>query len=107
MGTNSANQQSEIQNNILQINSKLAECSWYKDVIYFLQNLQPPVGLEKAKVRSLKLKVVKYCIVDHVLYWKDPTGILLKCLDVEEAKKIMIEFHGSLCGGHHFCRTTT
>jgi hypothetical protein len=27
MGTNSANQQSEIQNNILQINSKLAECS--------------------------------------------------------------------------------
>jgi hypothetical protein len=107
MGTNSVNQQSEIQNNNLQINSKLAECSWYKDVIYFLQNLQPPVGLEKAKVRSLKLKEVKYCIVDQMLYWKDPSGILLRCLDLEEAKQIMIEFHGSLCGGHHFWRTTT
>jgi hypothetical protein len=102
MSTNSINQQYDIHNNNLQINSKLAECSWYKDIIYFLQNLQPPTGLEKTKVRDLKLKAVRYCIVDQILYWKDPSGILLRCLDLEEEKQIMTEFHGSLCGGHHF-----
>jgi hypothetical protein len=107
MSTNSINQQSDIPNNNLQINSKLAECSWYKDIIYFLQNLQPPTGLEKTKVRALKLKAVRYCIVDQILYWKDPLGVLLRCLDPEEEKQIMTEFHGSLCGGHHFWRTTT
>jgi hypothetical protein len=58
-------------------------------------------------VRDLKLKAVRYCIVDHVLYWKDPVGVLLRCLDPEETKKTMTDFHESLCGGHHFLRTTT
>jgi hypothetical protein len=39
MNANVVNQQTDIPNNNLQINSKLVECSWYKDLIYFLQNL--------------------------------------------------------------------
>jgi hypothetical protein len=31
----------------------------------------------------------------------------LRCLDPQEAQKIMFDFHDSLCGGHHFWRTTT
>ena len=27
----------------------LAQCPWYKDVIYFLQELRPPDGLQKSK----------------------------------------------------------
>jgi len=85
----------------------LVECSWYKDIIYLLQNLQPPPSIEKDKVRSLKLKAVNYYINDQLLYWKDPSGILLRCLHLEEARQVMSEFHESLCGGHHFWRTTT
>jgi hypothetical protein len=102
MNANSENQQTDIPSNNLQINSKLTECSWYKDLIHFLQTLQPPTGLEKTKVRDLKLKAVRYCIVDHVLYWKYHVGVLLRCLDPEEAKQTMIDFHESLCGGHAF-----
>ena len=105
MSTNSINQQSDIPSSSFQISSKLAECSWYTDIIYFLQNLQPPTGLEKTKARYLKLKAVRYCIVDQILYWKHPSEILLRCLDLEEAKQIMTELHGSLCEGHHFWRT--
>jgi hypothetical protein len=100
-------QQTDITSSNSHINPKLTECSWYKDLIHFLQTLQPPTGLEKTKVRDLKLKEIIYCIVDHVLYWKDPIGVLLRCLDPEEAKKTMTDFHDSLCGGHHFWRTTT
>jgi hypothetical protein len=107
MNANSVYQQTDITSNNSHINPQLTECIWYKDLIHFLQTLQPPTGLEKAKVRDLKLKSIRYCIVDHVLYWKDPVGVLLRCLDPDEAKKTMIDFHDSLCGGHHFWRTTT
>jgi hypothetical protein len=90
-----------------QVISTLEDCSWYKDIIFFLQNLQPPSGMERNKVRALKLKSIKYCFVDQILYWKDPLGVLLRCLDPQEAQKIMSDFHDSLCGGHHYWRTTT
>jgi hypothetical protein len=32
--------------------------------------------------------------------------VLLRCLDPQEAQNIMFDFHDSLCGGHHFWRTT-
>jgi hypothetical protein len=61
----------------------------------------------KSKARDLKLKEIKYFLIDQVLYWKDPLGVLLKFLDPQEAQRIMFDFHDSLCGGHHFWRTTS
>jgi hypothetical protein len=80
----------------------LDRCPWYKDVIYFLQELRPPDGLQRNKAKALNLKSVRYCLIDQFLYWKDPLGFLLKCVDPQEADRIMVEFHDSLCGGHHF-----
>jgi hypothetical protein len=51
-----------------QVISTLENYSWYKDIIFFLQNLQPPSGMEKNKVRALKLKSIKYYLVDQILY---------------------------------------
>jgi hypothetical protein len=61
----------------------------------------------KSKARDLKLKAIKYFLIEQVLYWKDPLGVLLRCLNPHEAQRIMSDFHDSLCGGHHFWRTTT
>jgi hypothetical protein len=63
--------------------------------------------MEKRKTRALKLKVVRYCLIDQALYWKDPLGVFLRCLDPQEAQKVMFGFHSGLCGGHHFWKTTT
>jgi hypothetical protein len=101
----SKNQQAELSDKGSQVSPKLAECTWYKDIIYFLQKLQPPDGLEKNNVRDLKLKEIKYCLIDQVLYWKDHLGVILRCLDPLEAQKVMTGIHDSLCGGHHFWRT--
>ena len=40
--------------------------------------------------------------MDKHLYWKDPTGMLLKCVDEEESQRIMLEMHRGACGGHRF-----
>ena len=45
--------------------------------------------------------------MENKLYWKDPTGILLKCVDEEEAQRIMIEMHAGTCGGYLYWKYTT
>jgi hypothetical protein len=67
--------------------------------------MKPPDGMGKCKERSLNLKTIRYCLIDQVLYWRDPLGVLLRCLSPQEAQKVMFEFHHGLCGGHHFWKT--
>jgi hypothetical protein len=107
MNINSENQQADFAEKISHIKPNLAKCTWYKDIICFLQKLHPPYGLENTKVIPLKLKTIKYCLIDHILYWKDPLEVLLRCLDPQEAQKAMTDFDDNLCGGDHFWRTTT
>jgi hypothetical protein len=63
--------------------------------------------MQRNNARDLKLKEIKYFLVDKDLYWKYPLGVLLRCLDPHKAQRIMSYFHDSLCGGHHFWRTKT
>jgi hypothetical protein len=102
----SKNQQDQLSDANPQVEPPLARRPWYKDVIYFLQELWPPYGLQRNKARALKLKAVRYRLVNQVLYWKDPLGVLFKCMNPQEADRVNVEFHSILCGGHHFWNTT-
>jgi hypothetical protein len=44
---------------------------------------------------------MNYCIVNQTLFWKYPNGILLRCVDGEEAKQVFYYLHQGVCGGHH------
>jgi len=39
--------------------------------------------------------------------WKNLDGLILRCVDNVEAKRLMDELHTILCGGHHVSQTTT
>jgi hypothetical protein len=99
------NQQAESSSKISQGGLSLVECTWYKDIFYFLQELKPPGGMGKIKARDLNLKAVRYFLTDQVLYWRDPLGVFLRFLSPQEAHKVMFHFHSDLCGGHHFWKT--
>jgi hypothetical protein len=90
----------------VQVSQEFIDSPWYADIIYVLENLQAPPGVSKTKARFLKLKAVKFCILDNSLYWKDPGGILLSCLLENDAKRAIQEFHKGDCGGHHYWKTT-
>jgi hypothetical protein len=74
----------EVQEPISEVSLKFVESDWYKDIIVYLQNLSCSPLWNKAKDRSIKLKVVKYCIVGEFCFWKDLVGIMLNFLMKEE-----------------------
>jgi hypothetical protein len=80
---------------------------WYTNFIFVLHNLQAPPGLTKTKDRFIKLKALKFCILEGNLYWKDPGGILLNYLLKGEADKVLQYFHAGDCGGHLSWKNTT
>jgi hypothetical protein len=91
----------------MQVSSHLADCKWYSHIIQFLQTLSVPSDLTKTQRRALKLRAINFCINDNLLFWKNPIGLLLRCVNQEEAAKVMCELHNSECGGHHYWKTTT
>eukprot|EP00253_Pinus_taeda_P032202 PITA_32202 len=85
---------------------RLGEHEWYKDIIYYLLNVTCPNHLVAHKRRALRLKPTKYCLMKGGLGWRNPKGIVLRCVDEIELKKLVSEFHSGFCGGHYAARTT-
>ena len=55
--------------------------------------------------RALRLKESKYILTQDDLGWKNPDGIILKCVNLEESQVIIREMHAGMCGGHYAPRT--
>jgi len=89
-------------NFIAPVGQAFIESPWYVHIVYILLNLQAPSKLSRTKSRFLKMKSLKFCILDNALFWRDHEGILLNCLLNEEFDKILEEFHASHCGGHPY-----
>jgi hypothetical protein len=87
--------------------SELEHDEWYADIIYYLKNLSCPDHLVDHKRRALKLKAMKYCLTQDGLGWKNPDGIILRCVNKDEADQLIKELHSGYCGGHFASRTTT
>ena len=75
---------------------------WYFDIIFVLQHLQTPPGIEKTRARFLKQKEMRFCILNKKLNWKDLGGVLLNYVDEQEAKKLIKKFHARECGMNQY-----
>jgi hypothetical protein len=74
--------------------------------ISYLKNVSCLDHLMDYKRRDLRLRAMKYCLIEDGLGWKNPDGVILRCVNKEEAKKIMEELHSGHCGGHFAACTT-
>jgi hypothetical protein len=104
-----SNQEAIQMREIEQINvvfSELEHDEWYSDIIYYLKNISCLKHIVDYKRRALRLKAMKYCLTEDGLGWKNPDGVLLRCVNQEEARKLLKELHSVFCGGHFTARTT-
>ncbi|XP_062105399.1 uncharacterized protein LOC133817028 [Humulus lupulus] len=58
------------------------------------------IETEIREARRLVYKVARYTLVDEVLYKRGFSVLLLRCVDEEEAMKVLYEIHEGECGNH-------
>jgi hypothetical protein len=75
------------------------------NLIFFLSNLTCPSHLIGHKRRALRLKAAKYCIIQDGLGWRNPDGVILRCVDELESKRLLVDFRSGFCGGHFAAKT--
>jgi hypothetical protein len=83
----------------LVLQRKWAENSWYKDVYLFLESLvyTKSTVYERERIRRMAMRFV---IKNDVLYHKDSDGGLKICLEKEDVKMVLKEYHDGAVGGH-------
>ena len=67
-------------------------------IISYLQNGHLTQDMEEAK--KIKKRVARFTILNDALYKRGFSMPYLKCVDEEEARYILEEIHGGICGDH-------
>ena len=67
---------------------------WRKEIVEYLENPSKKVS------QRIRFQATKYVLLEGELYYRTIDGVLLRCLDKEEAKVLMGEIHEGVCGSH-------
>ena len=73
---------------------ELVADDWRKEIVEYLKD---PSKKVETKVR---FQAIKYVLLEEELYYRTIDGVLLKCIDKEEAKVLICEIHEGVCGSH-------
>ena len=65
-----------------------------REIMEYLENTSKKVS------RRIRFQATKYVLLEGELYYWTIDGVLLRCLDKEEAKVLMGEIHGGVCDSH-------
>ena len=69
---------------------------------YLLRGALP---MDKMKVWRLACHAKSFVLIEGELYRQSHTGILQRCIPIEQGKRLMSDIHGGFCGHHAVPRT--
>ena len=72
--------------------------SWMDLIIIYLQHGELPEI--KNEDRNLRIRAARYALIDNHLYCKSFIGPYLRCLNSEDARRLLEEIHEGVCGNH-------
>ena len=79
---------------------------WYDDIRHCLQHGSAPRHLDPAKRRALRLKSASFHLVNGILFHHNFDGVLMRCLEKDEAERVLLELDAGEAGGHFGADTT-
>jgi hypothetical protein len=87
------------------------EHTWYKNLVYYLQNQRCLDNLDTHQRRILCLESARYVIIGDLLFQRSADGVLLRYVNNEDTHKLLQEAHDSSSsvihvGGHFSAKTT-
>ena len=73
---------------------------WYYDILRYIKDQQYPELANDNNKRILRRLAMRFFLDGDILYKKSKDQMLLRCVDADEAKKIVHEIHEGVCGTH-------
>jgi hypothetical protein len=61
---------------------------WYGNIFYFLHHGSCPENLNPRERRALRLKSSQYHLINFVLFRLNYDGVLLRCIEKDDAEKV-------------------
>jgi hypothetical protein len=80
--------------------------SQYSNLVYYLTHGTAPSHLDFKKKHTLRIKATQYQLINNVLFKKNYDSMLLRCLEKQEADKVLFDLHDEPVGGHFGGDTT-
>ena len=80
--------------------------SCYRDLIHYLQQRYLLENKNSKQRRAFRLNSSSYQIIDGVLFRKKYDGVFLRCLEQEDASRVVKELHDGPARGHFSGDTT-
>ena len=59
----------------------------------------------KLEARRLARRAKSFVLIEGELYKRSHTGILQRCIPIEQGKRLLSDIHGGICGHHVVPRT--
>ena len=75
------------------------EAGWIDEIWDYLKGGLPPEN-DDAAAESLVRRAKNYCLIDGELYCRRPNGVALRCIPLEEGKKLIDDIHAGECSHH-------
>jgi hypothetical protein len=91
---------------VISFGKPLVDYEWYGNIIFYLRSRKFPVTMNPKERRTLKMKLNQYVLIVDVLFRRNYDGIMLRCVDENQARELIREFHEGICNGH-FSSTAT
>ena len=82
------------------VQEELDRNPWYPDILRYIRDHQYPESTIDNDKRTLRRLAMRFFLDGDVLYKKGKDQILVRCVDTNEAKKIVHESHEGVCGTH-------
>nr|XP_051207169.1 uncharacterized protein LOC127322801 [Lolium perenne] len=80
------------------------EAGWIDEIRDYLKG-GLPLEDEDAAAKNMVRRAKNYCLIDGELYCRRPNGVALRCIPLEEGKKLIHDIHAGECSHHTSTRT--
>jgi hypothetical protein len=79
---------------------------WYDDIKFCIEHGSAPRHLDPTKRRELRLKSASFQLINGILFRQNFDGVLMRCLEKDEAEKVLLELHAGEDSGNFGGDTT-
>ncbi|XP_017972718.1 PREDICTED: uncharacterized protein LOC18601752 [Theobroma cacao] len=90
----------EVSAHCLNIEEKVDGKPWYHDIMQYIKHQAYPENVTDNDKRTLRRLAMGFFLSGEVLYKRSRDQVLLRCVDVAKANKIMKEVHERTYGAH-------